>query len=101
LKLESARSLREDFLQQDSFDEIDTYCSLNKQYKMLSIIMKYYYAGSAALGNNASYNELVKIPARYEISRFKSLPEDQVDERFERISRELEEQINAVMPQGV
>lgn len=101
LKLESARSLREDFLQQDSFDEIDTYCSLNKQYKMLSIIMKYYYVGSAALGNNASYNELVKIPARYEISRFKSLPEDQVDERFERINRELEEQINAVMPQGV
>jgi hypothetical protein len=39
---------------------------------MLSIILKFYYEGSAALENNASYNELTKIPARYEISRLKS-----------------------------
>lgn len=101
LKLEAARSLREDFLQQDSFDEVDTYCSLNKQYRMLSIILKFYYEGSAALENNASYNELTKIPARYEISRLKFLPEDQVEAKYEQISRDLVDQINAVMPQGV
>lgn len=101
LKLEAARSLREDFLQQDSFDDVDTYCSLNKQYRMLSIILKFYYEGSAALENNASYNELTKIPARYEISRLKFLPEDQVEAKFEQISRDLVDQINAVMPQGV
>lgn len=101
LKLEAARSLREDFLQQDSFDDVDTYCSLNKQYRMLSIILKFYYEGSAALANNASYNELTKIPARYEISRLKFLPEDQVEAKFEQISRDLVDQINAVMPQGV
>ncbi|NLW10800.1 MAG: V-type ATP synthase subunit A [Clostridiaceae bacterium] len=101
LKLEAARSLREDFLQQDSFDDVDTYCSLNKQYRMLSIILKFYYEGVAALDNNASYNELTKIPARYEISRLKFLPEDQVEAKFEQISRDLVDQINAVMPQGV
>lgn len=68
---------------------------------MLSIILKFYYEGSAALENNASYNELTKIPARYEISRLKFLPEDQVEAKFEQISRDLVDQINAVMPQGV
>lgn len=101
LKLESTRSLREDFLQQDSFDDIDTYCSLNKQYKMLSIMMEYYYKGVKALEKNASYRDLSGLPVRADISRFKQVPEDQVDARFDQLRKDLADQIAASMPQGV
>lgn len=101
LKLEAARSLREDFLQQDSFDEIDTYCSLNKQYKMLSILMAYYDQGVKALARNASFRELAALPVRFDISRFKLVIEDQVDVKYEQMRKDLSEQIAAILPQGV
>lgn len=101
LKLEASRSLREDYLQQDSFDDIDTFCSLNKQYKMLSIMMEYYYQGVKALEKNASYRELSGLAVRADISRFKQVPEDQVDERYDQLYRDLADQINASLLQGV
>ncbi len=83
LKLESARSLREDFLHQNSFDEIDTYTSMNKQYKMLSLVMLFYYEAQKALARAAGFTALMKLPIRAEIARFKYVPEQEVDRWFE------------------
>ncbi len=101
LKLEAARSLREDFLHQNSFDEIDTYTSLNKQYRMLSLIMQYYYEGAKALERSASFRELTSLPARDGISRLKNIPEAELVSYADKLGKELNEQINSIIPQGV
>ncbi|MDD3931479.1 MAG: V-type ATP synthase subunit A, partial [Eubacteriales bacterium] len=79
LKLEAARSLREDYLHQDSFDEIDTYTSLKKQYRMLSSIMSFFYQGTQAIERNAPYRDLIRLPVRDDISRLKLIPEDEFE----------------------
>ena len=101
LKLEAARSVREDFLHQNSFDEIDTYTSLQKQQRMLSLMMQFFYEGQRALERNASFRDLVNVPARDGVSRLKFVPEAEVMERADRLTRELTEQIEAAIPQGV
>lgn len=83
LKLESARSLREDFLHQNSFDEVDTYTSLNKQYRMLSLVMLFYYEAQKALAQKASFDAILKLPVRDDIARFKYVPEQEADRWFE------------------
>ncbi len=83
LKLESARSLREDFLHQNSFDEIDTYTSMNKQYRMLSLVMLFYYEAQKALAQKASFDAILRMPVRDDIARFKFVPEQEVDRWYE------------------
>ncbi|NLA71582.1 MAG: V-type ATP synthase subunit A [Clostridiaceae bacterium] len=83
LKLESARSLREDFLHQNSFDEIDTYTSMHKQYMMLSLVMLFYYEAQKALANAADFDEIMKLPIRHDIARFKYVPEQEVNRWYE------------------
>lgn len=100
LKLEAARSVREDFLNQNSFDEVDTYTSLNKQHRMLALMMKFYYDGTRALERNASFRDLIDMPARDGISRLKYVPENEVDDQAVRLAGQLNEQILAVIPQG-
>lgn len=101
LKLEAARSVREDFLHQNSFDEIDTYSSLNKQHRMLSLMMQFYYDGQRALERSASFRDLISLPVRDGISRLKFVPETQVSDRADQLVRELTEQIENAIPQGV
>ncbi len=101
LKLEAARSLREDFLHQNSFDEIDTYTSLGKQYRMLALIMLFYYEGVQALNASAPYRELVNLPARDGISRMKIIPEAEFIGFAEQLEKELTDQVNSIKPQGV
>ncbi len=101
LKLEAARSLREDFLHQNSFDEIDTYTSLTKQLRMLSLVMQFYFLGSKALSDGAPFRELIEIPVLDEIARLKSVPEDRIVSHADRLELELTEQINSIIPQGV
>ncbi len=95
LKLESARSLREDFLHQNSFDEIDTYTSMNKQYKMLSLVMHFYYEAQKALAQGVDFDRILVLPIRDEIARFKYIPEQEVDRwytlRSEQLLQELSE----------
>ena len=83
LKLESARSLREDSLHQNSFDEIDTYTSMNKQYRMLSLVMLFYYEAQKALAQKASFDAILRMPVRDDIARFKFVPEQEVDRWYE------------------
>ena len=95
LKMESARSIREDFLNQNSFDEVDTYSSLQKQYIMMKLVMSFYEKSVRALADGADMNALISMPAREAIGRFKYTPEDQVEKRYKEIIDELDEEIKA------
>jgi len=92
LKLEAARSIREDYLHQNAFHEVDTYTSLEKQYRMLKLVLAYYKEGLKALDNGASLKELVNLPIRERIARSKYLPEDKIN-----TINEIEEQLHKDM----
>ena len=89
LKMEAARSIREDFLHQNSFDEIDTYTSLKKQYNMMKLVYAFYADGVKALDKGASINNLVGAQVRERIGRFKYTPEDKVEEEYAKVQAEM------------
>ncbi|MDO4283717.1 MAG: V-type ATP synthase subunit A [Eubacteriales bacterium] len=89
LKMEAARSIREDYLHQDAFHETDTYTALPKQYRMMRLILDYYDVAGAALSAGASVEELVALPVRERIGRFKYTPQEQVESEYEAIVKEL------------
>ena len=98
LKMEAAKSIREDFLNQNSFDEVDTYSSLRKQYLMMSLVMSFYEKAKAALEKGANVEDLIAMPSREPIGRFKYTPEDKIEDEFTRINdlldREVAEALN-------
>jgi V/A-type H+-transporting ATPase subunit A len=71
LVLESAKSIREDFLHQNAFHEVDTYTSLNKQYLMLRLVMLYYSLGRGKLKEGMDFEKIARLPVRQKISRLK------------------------------
>ena len=85
LKMEAAKSIREDFLNQNSFDEVDTYSSLRKQYLMMRLVMSFYEKAKAALEKGANVEDLIAMPSREPIGRFKYTPEDKIEDEFTRI----------------
>ena len=95
LKMEAARSIREDFLHQNSFHEIDTYSSLKKQLLMMRLVVAYYEQSRDALGKNADIQDLIKLPVRERIGRFKYTHEDRLDEEYESVSADLAKEIAA------
>ena len=97
LKMEAARSIREDFLHQLAFHEIDTYSSLKKQYYMMSLVLSYYDGCLDALNQNADIELLVKIPVREAIGRFKYVHEDAIDGEYEKILARLSKEISEVI----
>ncbi|MBQ7548417.1 MAG: V-type ATP synthase subunit A, partial [Clostridia bacterium] len=97
LKMETARSIREDFLQQDSFDDTDTHASLHKQFRMMQLVLSYYDICSHALSQKASIDLLAEIPSREAIGRFKFVPEKEVDARFDEITRAMNNEVKDVI----
>ncbi|MGQ9663808.1 MAG: V-type ATP synthase subunit A [bacterium] len=93
LLLEGARSIREDFLHQNAFHEIDTYTSLIKQYKMLDLCLFYYNQAQAALERGISFNEIVRMPVREKIARAKYISEKNLDQ-VEEIKSEIVSSFN-------
>ncbi len=93
LTMEAARSLREDYLHQNAFHEIDTYASLKKQHGMLKIILEYYDQGQAALLGDVEFSKLDALPVRETIGRLKYIPEEDVDARFAECSAQLQSEI--------
>ena len=90
LKLEACKMIREDYLHQNAFHEIDTYASMNKQYRMLKLILSYYKEGLAALEKGAEFGPLAALPVREEIGRFKYVEEANVDTEYARVLNELQ-----------
>lgn len=89
LKMEAARSIREDFLHQNSFHEIDTYSSLKKQYLLMKLVLSFYEESSKALAEGASMNKLISMPVREQIGRFKYTHEDELDGAYQKVTEEL------------
>ena len=94
LKLEAARSIREDFLHQNAFDEVDTYTPLEKQHDMMLLILQYYEKAQAALQEGADIEKLIALPVREQIGRFKYTPADQLRQAFEAVSLQLERELH-------
>ena len=93
LKMEAARSIREDFLHQNSFHEVDTYTSLKKQHMMMLLVNAFYDSAVQALSEGASLQKLISMPVREQIGRFKYVREDALDEEFKKADEELSMQI--------
>ena len=89
LKMEAARSIREDFLHQNSFDETDTYTSLKKQYYMMKLVYAYYAYSVRALKEGADINDLVRMPVREKIGRYKYIDEKAIGRAYEDTLAEL------------
>ena len=97
LKLEVARSIREDFLHQNAFHDIDTYTSLDKQYMMMKLILDYYDFSVDALARGASIDKLVDLPVREDIGRFKYTETEELKDEYETIYTELNAQIDQLL----
>ena len=93
LKMEAARSIREDFLHQNSFHEIDTYSSLQKQLSMMRLVIAYYEKCDEALDNGSSIQALVKLPVREKIGRYKYVHEDDLKPEYDAVIRELDSEV--------
>jgi len=93
LKMEAARSIREDFLHQNSFDVIDTYTSLPKQFNMMKLVYAFYEEGSKALDQGAAINDLVNMKVREQIGRYKYTQEEEIQAEYDRICGELTTEI--------
>ena len=93
LKMEAARSIREDFLHQNSFHEIDTYTSLKKQYMMMKLVIAYYENEVEALKEGAGLNALISLPVREQIGRFKYVTEENLDVEYEKVNEQLHVEI--------
>ena len=93
IKLEAARSIREDYLHQDAFHEVDTFTSLEKQLLMMKLVLAFYDKATAALKNGVSVNKLFALPAREQIGRFKYLNEQDVQKEYENILSRLDAEI--------
>ncbi len=95
LKLEAARSIREDFLHQNSFHETDTYTSLRKQYRMMELVLGFYEQCMEALEQGALVSSLLAMEVREQIGRFKYTPEEELDVQYEAVKRKLAAELAA------
>lgn len=93
LKLEAARSIREDFLHQNAYDDIDTYTPLPKQYAMMKLILSFYDRSRAALEDGVDTEALVALPVREAIGRFKYTMPEQVEERYQAVLAQLDTEL--------
>jgi len=96
ITLESTRMIREDFLQQNAYHEVDTYCSSNKQYQMLNTIILFQEQATAALERGAPSDALTNLPVKEEIGRMKFIPEDEFEEKVKAIQDEIVKQAGEV-----
>ena len=94
MKLEAARSIREDYLHQDAFHEVDTYASLEKQCIMMKLVLYYYDAAIEAIDEGVSVVKLIDLPIRERIGRIKYVPEDRVDLEANEIIQEIDKAID-------
>ncbi|MBQ2711909.1 MAG: V-type ATP synthase subunit A [Clostridia bacterium] len=99
MTMESAKSLREDYLHQNAFHEIDTYASMQKQYGMLKLLLDFHKAGLVALSKGASLNDILRLPIREAIGRSKYITESELS-KIEELSAEMNRQFAALTEQG-
>ncbi|MBN1361599.1 MAG: V-type ATP synthase subunit A [Sedimentisphaerales bacterium] len=92
LALETARALREDYLHQNAFHEVDTYTSMAKQYEMLQTVLHFHHQALEAIEAGVETAEIFKLAVREDIARAKYIPQDQID-KIGQIRSRIEEQM--------
>lgn len=97
--METAKSLREDFLHQNAFSDVDTYTSMEKQFKMLTTILKFHRAGLEALQNGADMNKLFNLPVREKIARMGLVGEKEL-EKIDALDGEMKDEIAQLLAAG-
>lgn len=101
LKLEVAKMIREDFLQQNAFDDVDTYTSIEKQYGMLSTILYFQDEALEGMRLGSYFNEIIKgtVAVREKIGRSKYIPEERISE-FDRLKEDIKNTIHQIVEEG-
>ena len=97
LKMETARSIREDFLHQLAFHEVDTYTSLKKQLYMMQLILDFNDEAEKTAIKGADIEEISNLPVREKIGRFKYVPEEKTDKEFSEISAEISAELDGLL----
>ena len=92
LKMETARSIREDYLQQDAFNDVDAYAPLEKQLRMMRLVLAYYDEATAALADGRDIDALVALPVRERIGRFKYTPVEEMAAVYDDILAQIQKQ---------
>ena len=100
LILETARSVREDFLHQNSFHEVDTYTSLHKQYRMLKLILTFYKEAGEAIKHGVSIQKITKLDVIERIGRAKYIEEINVDKSYSEIEEEIRKEVAELIRKG-
>ncbi len=95
--MEVARSIREDYLHQDAFHEVDTYATMRKQFRMLKLILDYYHMAQDAVKKDVDLKSIFGVPVREKIGRAKYVPQDQIDKEYDIIEREMSAQMDALL----
>jgi V/A-type H+/Na+-transporting ATPase subunit A len=94
--LDVARMLREDYLQQSAYDEVDTYTSIQKQFRMLRAIISFGDRELEAIGKGATVAQLQRLPVRTKLSRMKWVPEAELQQQFDQIELEMADAVNSI-----
>ena len=97
LTLESARSIREDFLQQNAFEDEDCYTALDKQYALMGLVFAFEDKARRAIAEGANIDKLAELPVRERIGRFKAVPYADYKTEAEKITAEMTEQLNRLV----
>lgn len=96
LKMEAARSIREDFLHQNSFHDVDTYTSLRKQFLMMKLVLAFYEDSRKAMNDGTQIQGLLKMPVRERIGRFKYTVNDNLEQEYQATLDQLAKEIAGV-----
>ncbi len=97
VRLEGARVIREDFLQQFAYDEVDAYCSPKKQFEMLKVAIGFYDKCLEALEKGLAANDIVEIEVKDDIARLKFVVDDKLDKTIKDINKKIDDQVNALL----
>ena len=100
LTLEATRSIREDYLHQNAFHEVDTYSSPAKQAMLLKLILAYYEKSLEGLSKDAPFSKLSALPVREDIGRYKYVPEEECPARFQELMERLDKEVRALTEGG-
>lgn len=99
MKLHTSKSIREDFLQQNAFHDVDTFCPLEKQFKMLDTILYFYDKGQEALVKGVYFSEIEELDVKESIARMKYLPNDEL-EKLDEIKDKIDSQLKNLVGVG-
>jgi len=97
--LEITKTIREDYLHQNAFHEIDTYTSIQKQFRMLKAIILFFHEGQRALSEGAIFKEISGLPVREKIAKAKLIPENNLEE-FDALEADIRKQVASTLSNG-